>query len=124
MTKQQAEIIVALAGNDMKISITADELYMHRNTITYHLERVKKETGKDPMNFYDLIELVETAKKVLEGERVKVRYKLDKEAIAALVAEKYGVKPKDVTVTVEEVWTGSSGEYLTHEPVVYFAKES
>lgn len=31
---------------------------MHRNTVIYHLGRIKKETGLDPQKFCDLAELV------------------------------------------------------------------
>ena len=52
------EIILTLADNNMNISSTAKSLFMHRNTVVYHLGKVKKVTGLDPMNFYDLIKLV------------------------------------------------------------------
>lgn len=37
------------------------------NTVTYHLDKVKRQTGLDPRRFYDLIELVKIAQEVLES---------------------------------------------------------
>lgn len=124
MTELQAEIILKLAENTFVISTVANQMYRHRNSITYHIERIRAETGKDPMTFYDMVELLEEAKKVLEVERVKVRYQLEREDLAALVAEKYGVKPEAVTVTAEQRWTGHGPmESVVHVPVAYFTKE-
>lgn len=124
MTQLHAEVILALADTNLKISKAAEKLYRHRNSVVFHIEQVKKTTGKDPMNFYDMVELVEAAKRVLEGERMKVRYQLDREDLAAIVAEKYGVKPEAVTVTAEEKWIGHGPmESVVHVPVAYFTKE-
>lgn len=54
--------ILALAANNMNVSQTAVALYMHRNTLVYHIQKVKRKTGLDPLNFYDLVELVRMAK--------------------------------------------------------------
>jgi carbohydrate diacid regulator len=59
MDKRDVEIILALADNNMNETQTARDLYMHRNTVIYRLRKVKKLTGLDPMNFYDLCKLVE-----------------------------------------------------------------
>lgn len=61
MTKTEIEIIRALADSNMNVCKTAKKVYMHRNTVEYHLQRVKTETGLDPHNFYDLAELLKTA---------------------------------------------------------------
>lgn len=67
MTEKQAEIIVALANCDMKISRVSEKYYFHRNTIVHHIENIKKKTGLDPQNFFDLCELYPIAKDLLEG---------------------------------------------------------
>ena len=59
MDKRDAEVILALADNNMNESKTARVLYMHRNSIVYHTRKVKKVTGLDPTNFYDLHKLVQ-----------------------------------------------------------------
>lgn len=66
LTKKHSAVILALAAKNMSISDTARQMFMHRNTIIYHIERIKKITGKDPLNFYDLVELVAWVK-----ERIK-----------------------------------------------------
>ena len=53
---------------NMNIGEVSRQLFMHRNTVTYHLDKVKRQTGLDPRRFYDLIELVKLAQEVLENE--------------------------------------------------------
>lgn len=57
------EIILKLADCGMSISETARQLYMHRNTVVYHVEKIKRATGKDPRNFYDLWELTQLVRR-------------------------------------------------------------
>lgn len=65
MTKQQASIIIELANNDMNIKKTAEATSYSRNNITYHIGKIKENTGKNARCFYDLCELVDEAKRVL-----------------------------------------------------------
>ena len=58
LTEIRVKIILALADNSMQISEAARKLYMHRNTVIYNIGRIRDITGKDPMNFYDLHDLV------------------------------------------------------------------
>lgn len=62
MSGIEKEIVLAFAKNNMSKTKTATELYRHRNTVIYHLEKIQKSFGLDPQNFYDLIKLVEIAK--------------------------------------------------------------
>lgn len=62
MTAQDKEILVAFAENGMKCSRTADAVFLHHNSVEYHLRKIKKETGLDPRNLYDLIKLLEADK--------------------------------------------------------------
>ena len=48
----------AFADNKMMISDTAKAMYVTRNTVTYHLKKIKEITGLDPFNFYDLYKIV------------------------------------------------------------------
>lgn len=48
----------AFADNKMVISDTAKAMYVTRNTVTYHLKKIKEITGLDPFNFYDLYKIV------------------------------------------------------------------
>lgn len=53
--------------NSMNVGEVARQLFMHRNIVTYHLDKVKRQTGLDPRRFYDLVELVKIAQEVLEN---------------------------------------------------------
>lgn len=55
------KIILTLAKDNMKPTETARELYVHRNSVIYHIEKIRRLTGLDPLNFYDLHKLVEMA---------------------------------------------------------------
>lgn len=68
MTNLQAEIIVALADNQLKITEAAKKLFMHRTTVNYHIRKIHRTTGKNPLDFYDMCELILTAQKVINGE--------------------------------------------------------
>lgn len=68
MTATQAAIIIKLAENNMNAAATAREMFMHRNNIDYHIRMIYKHSGLNPLNFYDLLELLPTARAVLEGE--------------------------------------------------------
>lgn len=68
MTKTQAEIILKLAKNNINAAATAREMFMHRNTVDYHIRMVYRNTGLNPLNFYDLTALLHEATTVLEGK--------------------------------------------------------
>lgn len=52
----------------MNVTDVARAIFAHRNTVLYHLNKVKRQTGLDPRRFYDLVELVKMAQEVLESE--------------------------------------------------------
>lgn len=66
MTPVRCKIVLAMADNRMRVTEAAKELFMHYSTVIYHIKLIKAITGKDPMNFYDLIDLVKLAKEYLE----------------------------------------------------------
>lgn len=59
MTQIQEAVIKELANNDMNVAKTARALYFHRNTVDYHVRQIRLETGLNPLNFYDLLKLLE-----------------------------------------------------------------
>ena len=67
MDRLDAEIIVALARNNMNISMVGREMIYNRNSISYHIDKIKKDTGLDARNFFDLGTLYALAVAVLEG---------------------------------------------------------
>ena len=48
--------------NDLNISTTAKNTYMHRNTVNYKLEQIKDETGLDIRRFKDAVIMYEFLK--------------------------------------------------------------
>lgn len=68
MTPQDLEIIEAFADHSMSIAKVGQQLFMHRNTVIYHLDKVKLETGLNPRVFYDLVKLLNIVKKERSGE--------------------------------------------------------
>lgn len=68
MTKLQAEIIVALAENQLSPTDASKKLFMHRTTVNYHIRKIHKITGKNPLDFYDMCELLPLARRVVNGE--------------------------------------------------------
>ena len=68
VTKTQAEVIVKLAKNNINAAATARDMFMHRNTVDYHIRMIYRNTGKNPLSFYDLLELLPMAQKTLMEE--------------------------------------------------------
>ena len=65
---RDAEILLTLAKCRMNVSETARQMYMHRNTVQYHLNKVYRLTGKNPLDFYQLHDLVRLARKIVGGD--------------------------------------------------------
>ena len=65
MTKVQAQIVLAMADNDMNIAAVGKALYFHRSSLIYQFDRIARKTGKDPRVFRDLVDLIPMAEKVL-----------------------------------------------------------
>ena len=60
------QVILMFAENNMRMIETSYCLDVHRNTIEYRICKIKRLTGLDPRNFYDLIKLVEIARKEIQ----------------------------------------------------------
>ena len=65
MTQLEAQIILLLAENNLDVSPISRILYMHRNSVMYHIRAIRKKTGKNPQDFYDMCELLPEARFVL-----------------------------------------------------------
>ena len=52
------ETLRCFIRNQCSMSLTADELNIHRNTLQYRLKRIRSLTGKDPRNTIQLFELM------------------------------------------------------------------
>ena len=58
ITDTQRKLIFRYAENDMNLSKAAKKEYMDRNTVSYHFNKVKNNSGYDPRCFFDLVELL------------------------------------------------------------------
>jgi DNA-binding PucR family transcriptional regulator len=48
----------ALFENNLNVSLTARKMYMHRNTLIYRLNKIKRVTGMDVCNFSEAIAFI------------------------------------------------------------------
>ena len=53
LNPEMMETIRAFFRNDLNLSTTARELFIHRNTLIYRLDKIRKETGFDLRRFQD-----------------------------------------------------------------------
>ncbi len=91
MKRQDAEIIVKLADNGLDISPTGRALFLHPNTVKYHIRKIHRETGKNPRDFYDMCELLPQAKMLLlNGVDSKTM-----KALEAMGRKAHGEEPYD-----------------------------
>jgi sugar diacid utilization regulator len=56
------KVIETLAECDMNVCKVASKLFCHRNTIGYHIDRIKAATGLNAKVFYDLCKLLKMTK--------------------------------------------------------------
>lgn len=58
MNPFEIELINMYANCDMNAVQTAKELCVHKNTVHYHFDKIRRKTGLDPRKFADLTELL------------------------------------------------------------------
>jgi carbohydrate diacid regulator len=63
MDERDVKIILAIADSAINLNAAARAVFMHRNTLVYHICKIKKITGLDATDFYDLCKLVEMVAK-------------------------------------------------------------
>ena len=68
MNEQQAKMIMAFAKSNMILRQAAKKVFVNECTLSYHLQRIHEQTGKNPREFFDLCYLVGLASKKLEGK--------------------------------------------------------
>ena len=67
MTKQESRIIIELARHGLSALQAAKSLSYHRNTIYDHVKNIRKKTGLDPYDFFDMQKLYPMAQEVSTG---------------------------------------------------------
>ena len=55
MTDDMKETIETFFDQDLNLSLASRQLFIHRNTLIYRLEKIKKETGLDLRRFHDAV---------------------------------------------------------------------
>lgn len=67
------ETIQAVFDNNLNLSVAARELYTHRNTLVYRLEKIKKISGFDLRSFDDavMLKIIMTADKLCSDNKRK-----------------------------------------------------
>lgn len=68
LSRTNALIIRAMAENRLRAHTAAKALHYSRTNVDYHLQRIRKLTGKDPRDFFDMCELLPVAREILEQE--------------------------------------------------------
>ena len=63
LNDKDREVLKAYYGNNMSLKETAQQLYIHKNTLQYQLDRIHTKTGLDPRAFADA-EVLDTALKL------------------------------------------------------------
>ncbi len=58
LDKRDIDVIIGLADNGMSIEAVSRKIHMHRNTVRYHIDKIKRITGLDPKDFHQLNELL------------------------------------------------------------------
>ena len=58
LTETDVSVIRGMANNGLNMVKTGKALFMHRNTVLYHCEKIKKKTGADPRDFYGCYRLL------------------------------------------------------------------
>lgn len=58
LTDIQREVVLTLAEHNLNKSKTAKAMYLHRNTVVYHIDSIKRITGFDPTTFSGMEKLL------------------------------------------------------------------
>lgn len=69
LTEREIDVILAYADNGMRIKPAARELHMDHRTIWRIFAAVNRKTGYNPVEFWDLLEIINARKdKITKGE--------------------------------------------------------
>lgn len=67
LTDADRELLTSYFSRGMSLKAVSEELFMHKNTIQYKLDRIARETGRNPRVFKDAVVLY-LALKLMEGK--------------------------------------------------------
>ena len=63
LTESDLLVLRGYANNNMNALQTAHNIFFSKRVVYYHLNAIKRKTGKNPHNFYELQELLEMFEK-------------------------------------------------------------
>ena len=101
MTKIEAEVLVNLAENKLNTAKTAKKMKCHKNTVLYHINKIKQETGTNPKSFIELCKLLPMAEEILNCNPFEIT---DFEIVTRCRACKYWLKDFGEVCSREEDW--------------------
>ena len=55
LNKEEIDLLEIYYKNDTSLKLTSEELYIHKNTLQYKLEKIKQKTKFDPRNFKESV---------------------------------------------------------------------
>lgn len=58
LDERDYQILQVMADKNLNVNRTADKLWMHRKTVLYHVEKIKRITGLDARKFHDMRQLL------------------------------------------------------------------
>jgi predicted nucleic acid-binding Zn ribbon protein len=61
MREMEKEIIRNMCQYNLKVSRVAKAMFVHRNTVMYHIAEIKEKYHLDPRSYYDLVKLSDIA---------------------------------------------------------------
>jgi hypothetical protein len=71
LSDMDKRIIRLMAKHSLCLSAVADALHYHCNTVRYHVDVIRRDTGKDPSQFYDLVSLLHDLGELTEEKLVR-----------------------------------------------------
>ena len=69
LTDRQCDVISAMAFGRLSVYRAAQIMGCNRGTVVFHIEQIKKKTGLDAMDFFDLVELFKIAGGEADAEK-------------------------------------------------------
>lgn len=63
---------MSLFENDLNVSLTAKNMYMHRNTLLYRIKKIKRLTNLDVTKFSDAVTFIILYRGFLQSKRAKL----------------------------------------------------
>lgn len=74
LSDMDKRIIRLMAKHSMCLAAVADEMHYHGNTVRYHVDIIRRDTGKDASQFYDLVSLLHDLGDLTEEKPVRGRW--------------------------------------------------